>query len=203
MMRQKSSIQILAAIVAAVYSFGLWRSGVEPELAWLRYYSIAVVILIAAWWTWDHFLWRAPLICRMRNLPPSIIGTWKGTLRSEWDATSTSELGADRIVYLVVRQTSGSARVRLLSSESESTSSLASLSRKEGLSYIYMNEPRATAPPTSGIHRGGAILNLSGSPVKALRGRYWTDRDTKGALTFEQRVPKLADDYEMAQELFA
>ena len=203
MKSQRPYLQTLAAIVAAVYAAGLWLSGVKPELTWLRYYSIAVVVLIVAWWIWDRWLWRAPFICRLPSLSPSIIGTWKGTLRSNWDGTSASGWGADQTVYLVVRQTSRSTRVRLLSPESESTSSLASVSREEGLSYIYMNEPRATAPPTSGIHRGGAILNLSGTPVQALRGRYWTDRDTKGSLAFDQRAPKLADDYEMAQYLFS
>lgn len=202
MISQRQYLQALAAVVAAVYVVGLWLNGVKPELEWLRIYSIAVATLIATWSIWDRWLWRAPLICRMSSLPPSISGTWKGTLRSNWDAAGASGSGTERIVFLVVRQTFGSTRVRLLSTESESKSSLASVSREGGLSYIYMSEPRATAPPTSGIHRGGAILSLSGAPVQALRGRYWTDRDTKGALTFDQRVPKLADDYEMAEELF-
>lgn len=202
MISQRQYLQALAAVVAAVYVVGLWLNGVKPELEWLRIYSIAVATLIATWSIWDRWLWRAPLICRRSSLPPSISGTWKGTLRSNWDAAGASGSGTERIVFLVVRQTFGSTRVRLLSTESESKSSLASVSREGGLSYIYMSEPRATAPPTSGIHRGGAILSLSGAPVQALRGRYWTDRDTKGALTFDQRVPKLADDYEMAEELF-
>ena len=106
------------------------------------------------------------------------------------------------MVYLVVRQTFSSTRVRLLTAESASKSSLASVSRNDGLNYIYMNDPRISAPKTSHIHRGATHLDLAGMPVSTLRGRYWTDRDTKGELVFERHSSRLADDYEMAQGLF-
>ena len=114
-----------------------------------------------------------------------------------------SEGSGERDVYLVARQTSGSVNIRLLTPESESVSSLAQIDRDASLSYAYMNYPRASAPKTSHIHRGAAILRLSGMPVSALRGRYWTDRDTRGELEFERRVSTLADDYEIAQKLFS
>ena len=46
------------------------------------------------------------------------------------------------------------------------------------------------------------MFRLSGRPVDAMRGRYWTDRDTRGELIFKQRHSRLAQDYEMATAFF-
>ena len=57
----KLYIQIIAAGVAVVYVVGLWTSGIDLDSNWLRYYSIAVVILTVFWGCWDWWLWRRAL----------------------------------------------------------------------------------------------------------------------------------------------
>jgi hypothetical protein len=52
------------------------------------------------------------------------------------------------------------------------------------------------------MHHGSTALDLSGTPVKRLKGRYWTDRDTRGELDFTERSKKIVDDFEEASGLF-
>jgi hypothetical protein len=54
----------------------------------------------------------------------------------------------------------------------------------------------------SRMHHGSTVLDISGRPVRRLRGRYWTDRDSKGELEFTERSNKLADDFGEAAALF-
>ena len=106
--------------------------------------------------------------------------------------------------YLVVKQTFCSVSTSLFTDESQSGSYslLAKATRVNGLNYLYLNEPEMTANEGSHMHRGAAMFRLSGAPVDTMRGRYWTDRDTKGELVFKERCPTLADDYASAAVLF-
>lgn len=201
-MNRTAHIRAFATIAAAVFVGGLWFGGVPPKAEWLRYFSIGVFTASALAWAWDRRLWRAKACQRLVPNPPVVRGTWKGVVRSNWDHGDHGA-SSDIEAYLAVQQTSSHLSVRLLTEESESISLNASVSRDGGLNYLYRNEPRMEAPDGSHIHRGAVMLNLSGMPVSALRGRYWTDRDTKGSLTFDQRKSAVADDYEAAQGLFA
>jgi hypothetical protein len=54
----------------------------------------------------------------------------------------------------------------------------------------------------SRMHHGSAVLDVSGRPAARLKGRYWTDRDSKGELEFVERNKKLADDFAEAMSYF-
>ena len=198
-------IQIIAGIVAFVYVPFLWSSGVTTDWRWFyRGYSIAVLVAVVLWGAWDRWIWRVSLFQRMQFVPPKILGTWKGELRSHWTGPDTEGRPPQKDVYLVIRQTSSTISVALLTDESQSQSQsvLAKATKVNGLSYLYLNEPEMAANEGSHIHRGAAIFRLSDTPVARLRGRYWTDRETRGELIFKERHSKLADDYEMAAALF-
>jgi hypothetical protein len=95
--------------------------------------------------------------------------------------------------------------VKLLTDESTSTSSLGQVSSLDGafvLAYLYLNKPEMRVEHQSRMHHGSAVLDISGSPANHLKGRYWTDRDSKGELDFAERVNKLADDFGSATRLF-
>lgn len=66
------------------------------------------------------------------------------------------------------------------------------------LDYMYLNDPEFAVRHRSPIHHGSASIRLSGSPVRALTGRYWTDRDSKGIFEFVERSPNLADGFTAA-----
>ena len=203
-MNHRPYIQIIAGVVALIYTILLWKSGITPEVRWLRGYSIAVLVAVALWGAWDRWIWRVSLFQRMQFVPPRILGTWKGELRSHWTDPDTEVRPPRKYVYLVIKQTFSSVSVMLLTDESQSQSYslLAKATKENGLGYLYLNEPEMDADESSHMHRGAAIFRLSDTPVALLRGRYWTDRETTGELVFKERCPKLADDYEMAAALF-
>jgi hypothetical protein len=95
--------------------------------------------------------------------------------------------------------------VKLLTDESRSTSALANVSEVDGsvlLAYLYLNKPDMRVEHRSRIHHGSAVFDVSGCPARRLKGRYWTDRDSKGELEFVERSNKLADDFAEAAGYF-
>jgi hypothetical protein len=70
------------------------------------------------------------------------------------------------------------------------------------LIYIYLNRPQVRVEHRSRMHNGSAFLEVSGRPANRLRGRYWTDRDTRGAFSFGQRRADIAEDFEEAMRIF-
>src|ERR1035437_610711 len=67
-----------------------------------------------------------------------------GTLTSFWEDPTTSKRPASQTVFLVVRQSASRLTVVLLTAESSSRSSLASLSddgTNASLAYMYLNRP--------------------------------------------------------------
>ena len=95
-------VQAIAGIVALVYAAFLWSDGIPPELKWLRVYSVAVFIVILLWAAWDRWLWRASRFQVMQFVPPSIAGTWKGELRSQWTDPDTKGRPPQQDVYLAL-----------------------------------------------------------------------------------------------------
>src|SRR5437763_14902188 len=88
-MSRRLSTQIVAVAVVAVFAAGLWSSGTPVHAAWLRFYSVAVLIAGGALTGWDRWLWRMPVLQRFQFVPPTVQGTWRGTLTSAWIDPST------------------------------------------------------------------------------------------------------------------
>lgn len=199
-------IKVVAAVVALVFAGGLWISGLDADLSWVRYYSLSVLaatLLLAAW---DRWLWHLPSFRNLGFVPPRVFGTWKGTLKSAWVDPATGETPLPKTVYLVVRQRFSSLAVALFTDEARSRSTVASITNADGmasLDYMYFGQPDVLIEHRSRMHHGATSLTISGSPGSRLSGRYWTDRDSKGALDFTEHRPHLADDYEEAERLFS
>jgi hypothetical protein len=45
---------------------------------------------------------------------------------------------------------------------------------------------------------GGAILEIVGNPATKMKGRYWTDRSSRGELIFGEHPPEIAQSFEEA-----
>ena len=205
-MKRKAIVQIVAAVVVVIFALGIWLSGDEVKIRWLRFYSLAVigaVILLAAW---DHFIWRAPIVQKIPGVPRNIRGTWYGELTSFWKDPLTGESPPPKRVFLVVRQTSSVINAVLLTDESRSNSRMAKIIGDESgyfLMYVYLNEPGVRFEHRSPIHYGSASLNIIGQPATRLLGKYWTSRDSKGELDFDSRSPKIIDDYDSGLKQFS
>lgn len=198
-------VRVVAGVVVAVFSLGTWVTSGELDVAWLSFFSAAVFVATILLACWDLWLWRIPLVQRIPGVPRSVRGTWKGTLTSFWVDPVTGERIAPKNAYLVVRQSSTLVSVKLLTDESKSSSSLASISVPDGtavLDYLYLNRPRASVDHRSRMHHGSTVLDVIGNPAKRLEGRYWTDRDSRGELVFLNCSKKIVDDYLDAKQLF-
>ena len=205
-MSRQIIIRVVVAIVAIVFSGGTWIQSGKLDIGWLRYFSAAVFLATLIISIWDLWLWRIPLVQRIPHAPRNICGTWKGELDSLWVDPSSGAKRDPKCAFLVVRQTASTISVRLLTDESQSTSSLASISLTDGtavLEFMYLNRPKIHLEDRSRMHHGSTVLQVTGTPAERLEGRYWTDRDTRGSLFFDRRVRKPAEDYLSAQDMHA
>ena len=204
-MKQRTFVQVVAAVVVAVFAVGIWSSGGKVDLGWLRFFSAAVFVATALLLLWDRVFWKLSLVQRTRGAPRDLSGTWKCTLTSFWEDTSVGKPPAPKPAYLVVRQTASTVSVILLTDESRSVSSLGTVSGGDGLAsldYIYLNRPDSKVEHRSRMHHGSTSLDITGVPVTRLKGRYWTDRDSRGELEFVERSNHTVEDYDEATRLF-
>lgn len=199
-------VRLVATVVIGVFAIGIWVSGDDLRLEWLRFFSTAVLGATAVLWLWDTILWRTPLAQRLPRVPRNLNGTWKGSLDSiGTDALSGSASSAPKEAYLAIRQTASTVSAILMTDESRSVSSVGLVSGGGGLAsldYMYLNRPDVKVEHRSRMHHGSASLDITGLPATRLRGRYWTDRDTRGQLDFNERRKEVAEDYEHARSLF-
>lgn len=189
----------------AIFAVSSWVTSGKLDLTWLRYFSAAVLVSTVVLTAYDLWLWRLPPVQRLPGVPRSVRGTWQGTVESMWVDPATGSTIDSVEAYLVVRQTSTTVTIRLVTEESCSSSTLARVAQPDGfavLDYLYLNRPRAAVRDRSSIHHGSVALEVSGTPAHRLAGRYWTDRDSKGELHFETRRSKIVDDFADAAALF-
>jgi hypothetical protein len=197
------ALRTLGALVVIGFATGIWSAGGSP--AWLRGYSAAVVVAILVFALWEYALWRLPLMQRLPRVARCIEGTWAGTVTPLWTDPTTERRPHEKRVFLVVRQTASRVTVVLLTEESTSRSSIARLSQDElglSLSYMYSNRPESRVAHRSTLHNGSAFVEISGSPVSRIRGRYWTDGNTRGELDLLERRTRTAVSFREATELF-
>ena len=69
---------------------------------------------------------------------------------------------------------------------------------------MYTNKPSAEVRDRSQIHYGALLLDTHGPARKptSLTGEYWTDRETKGTLTFSRRIDKVHSRFDEAASGF-
>lgn len=204
-MKYKLTTQVIAFIVVAVFAVGIWAKGDTPNTEWLRFFSLAVFLATLFLNIWEWFGWRIGLLQRLPVVPRNIRGTWEGTLTSTWEDPETGGRIAPKTVYLIVRQTASTVSVVLFTDEAKSYSTLGRVRVKTdipALEYLYEGRPDSRVEDRSRAHRGTAELDIIGRPSTRLKGRYWTDRNTRGELIFSSRDKHFADDYESAVDLF-
>lgn len=201
----KLLIQTLVLIVAGVYLASYLIRGLPTSELFAPIGaagSVTSVFVLA----FDHYFWRLPAIGRRLSKRPNLRGTWRGRLASSWvDPTTSKRIDPDPEVYLVVRQTFWSVTVNLITKESKSCSTTATIEDDGCGQYQlvaqYRNTPRASVRERSEVHYGSFKLDIAGEPVDRLEGYYWTDRSTMGELDFDRRAQQAVDSYKHAQDL--
>ncbi|WP_374953338.1 hypothetical protein [Rathayibacter sp. AY1A3] len=199
-------LRVIIIIVSAVFVAAVWFTTGRFEPTFLQFFSIAVLACSVLLFVWDRWAWKLRLAQAIPGVTRNIDGTWEATLESLWIDALTGESPDPKTVYVVIRQTSTSATVALISNESKSKSSIARVVREDGswlLHYLYTNEPQMGLREKSPIHHGSGVLAIVGSPAKRIIGSYWTDRNSKGKLSLTRRKTTHAEDFEQGVELFS
>lgn len=205
MMVGKTLLTAIAIIISAVFVVGSWITTGTPNIEFLRFFSIAVLLCSVLLFLWDQWAWKLRPFQLLPSVPRDVSGTWETTLESLWIDPKTKKAPAPKTVYLVIRQTSSSASITLISNESKSKSSIARVIKEGGswlIHYVYTNEPQVDLRAHSPIHHGSGVLSIAGSPAQRIAGSYWTDRDSKGKLTLTRRSKSQVEDFEGGVRVF-
>ena len=205
-MKRRILVHVVAFVVVGVFALGIWSTEGSFQPSWLRFYSAAVLTALLVVALWDYVLWRVPWAQRVPWYHGICEGRGAGRSVRCGRTQPRSSLPRPRTVYLVIRQTAFRTSVLLLTDESRSTSSMAQVSNDGttvSLDYMYLSFPDSRLEERSRIHHGSTSFVVAGLPATRLRGRYWTNRDSRGELDFSDRVNTLADDFEAAQCLFS
>lgn len=190
---------------AVIWVLLLFIQGVPLRLDYLHPYSIAVAVVVLGANVFDFYLWRVTPF-RWVVSRPLLRGTWRGQLTSNWGNRGAGERTAAIEIYVAVWQTYSAIHVQLMSSESESRSLVATLTKTgvggTELVSVYENVPELLRRGGSPIHYGTVVLNASGKDPHRLTGAYWTDRDTKGQIVLDDYRREVQRDFVSARASF-
>ncbi|HUQ63890.1 MAG TPA: hypothetical protein VM121_09055 [Acidimicrobiales bacterium] len=204
-MKGRLQVQAVVFVTVLVFAVGMLATGDNPNPAWLKFYSYAVTAAVALVTAWDRWLWRLVISQKVAAVPRNLNGTWKGVLTTFWVDPETGVVPPPKPAFLVVRQTATTVSATMITDQMRSVSSLASLSGVDGqrsLEYMYLSRPDSRYEMHSRIHHGSTSLDVTGIPPDRLRGRYWTNRDSRGELDFTERRGGFADTYDTALRMF-
>ena len=120
-------LSVFIGIAAALWATLLLIDGVTVTAHWFRPFSSVVGTMVVLLLGFEKWGWRWKVLHPWFVSQPNIQGTWKGELTSLWTDPATRK-GRDPIeVYLVIKQTLSSIRVRLITKESQSDCLVASM----------------------------------------------------------------------------
>ncbi|TYK44565.1 hypothetical protein [Actinomadura decatromicini] len=151
----------------------------------LRVFSIAASLATIVFLLYDHFIWKWYIV-RLFTGKPTVAGTWRGLLQSDYIRPGESQPVAPIPTVIRVKQTNSTLVATLFTGESSSVTEQGRLIRETDgrwrLSWIYVNEPRPPFQHRSNHHCGVCDLYLAGRDGELLTGRYFTDRKTVGEI---------------------
>lgn len=202
----KKGVAPLVWFMGIVWAVVLIASGVALPAHFFRPVSAVTTATVLVLWAFDLWIWAWPVISWLARRP-DLRGTWCVEMDSTWRASESGPAIGSIVGYLVIRQTYSSLSARLLTAESSSRTCTAAIVRDEDGLYqlvaVYVNEPRYVVRERSPIHYGGLVVSVIDGSAPALRGHYWTDRDTGGGFRADDRHPECHESFEEAEKAFA
>lgn len=201
-MPSKSQLYAAIGIAALVWAVLLIVQGASLKATYLRPYSFAVGVVIICFLVFDRWLWRVAARLRLIRRPV-LRGTWKGRLTSMWEDPATGQRPPEIEIYLAVHQTYSTMSLVLLTKESASRSVVAGLAvpsdQPATISSTYLNVPRLRVRERSPIHHGALMLDVEGLPARRMSGSYWTERNSRGEVSFDARSTRVHGDFATAK----
>lgn len=188
----KSSLYLLVGVSAIAwfslaYIGGLDLSkikdffGLIPKIVSIDLLVIAVFVK----WGWKLKIFRGWLVPF-----PNLNGTWTGLIYSDWKNPETDEKPAPIPVMLTVNQSFFHISCIIYTSEMESSSYtegflIDSERQLKKIAYSYTSKPRLSLSERSIPHDGTAVFQIIEKPKQKLKGKYWTERLSKGEIVLE------------------
>lgn len=188
----------------------LYIEDVAVSFSWIKYLFLIVTVIAVAMACFNYCLWRHKwLQGRLLNWfvkRPNIQGTWRVKIISSWVNPSTEQQIPPIEGYMVIRQTFTSLNMRLMTKDAYTEFFSVRIIYRPDQPYqivgTYMHIPLFSVREQNAIHRGSVLLRLVGTPLFSIKGEYWTDRKTSGAMELTDRRSEIFDDFETAQEAF-
>lgn len=188
-MMSKTQTKIAVGIAAAVWFLVALFTGEGISTTALRTVTLAGSVATILFLLYDRFIWKWSII-RAFTGKPVVAGTWRGTLQSDYVRPGESGPVPPIPTVIRVKQTNSMLSVTLFTGESQSVTEQGALHHEADdrwrMSWIYVNDPRASVQHRSQQHRGVCDLYLSGKDGESLAGKYFTSRKTTGEITLTE-----------------
>lgn len=198
--RSWAIVGLTGVVWAALVLAGVVTGNVE---AFSTIADVVPLLMLVAW-AFERWGWRA--VPRLVGVPV-LRGTWQGTIESLRPDPTTGLPADPKVAYLAIEQTLTTISVRLMTEESESDQIAGTVYRRASgalaISYTYLNTPSIDRRDASPIHHGGGLLTIHDGAGVRLEGEYWTERATKGMLSFATRSPRVTRSFTDAVALFS
>jgi hypothetical protein len=187
-MLTRLQVSILVGLTMLLALLWLGARGEQPTSgAFAAIFGVVVsavygLVLLFSHFAWSWLIFRGWLVKR-----PDLRGTWKATLRSDWNDPNSNQASGPIEAYVVVRQTLTTLSMRLFSDKSRSVLVAHSIENEPdglfSLSAVYRNSPKIQFEgPQGAIHHGALLIEVHEVKPKHLEGHYWTDRGTCGTI---------------------
>jgi hypothetical protein len=202
-MISERQLGVLLALAAGVWALFLMQQHTPIGFQYLKPLPDVVTVVAALLVIFNKWAWRWWGI-RQFITRPDLNGTWKGTVVSVWKRPGDSQAMPPIEAYFAIRQTYTTLDIRLFTSESSSELIADSIVEDTAgihvVGGLFRNTPTLLNRHRSPMHHGAVLLNVRGNPPHALEGEYWTDRNTKGELRFEQHSKHIHYDFVSARD---
>ena len=203
-------ISVFLGLSALVWWFVLVVQGTQVSSTYWGPFGTVVSFLVVLGAAFELRLWHWPRLHGWFVRRPDLRGTWRVELQSDWINPTTNVSVPLIICYMGVVQTLSTLQMHLMTPESESwfiAESITPSRSKVGyrVAGVYTNEPKThLRGKRSEIHRGGMLLETHGPANRpdTLTGEYWTDRKTKGQMTFTWRQTTVFTRFKDADRAF-
>jgi hypothetical protein len=197
----KSSLYLLVGVSAVAWFSLAYINGLDlskiKDFFWLIPKVVSIdllVITVFVKWGWKLKIFRGWLVPF-----PNLNGTWTGWIYSDWKNPETGEKPAPIPVMLTVNQSFFHISCIMRTSEMESTSYAESFlidsdRQLKKVAYSYTSKPRLSLSERSIPHNGTAVFQIIEKPKQKLKGRYWTERLTKGEIVLEYYSKEICEE---------
>jgi hypothetical protein len=166
----------------------IFKKNLEDFSSWVFVIPKVVTVQVATIVFFNKYLWKFRIFREWLVAFPDMNGTWMGTIKSDYINPETKKRVNPVPCMLVIKHKYKNIHINLYTAESRSYSFSEEIKfdkdkHLKRLSYSYTNEPKTLLDYRSTSHKGTVILNLIND--NELIGYYYTDRSTKGEMTFK------------------